>query len=124
MGTSGNNKAFKVFSINTTVRNPERNLEFLKVFKTFNGMVFDDEIKLKYLIELVKNGIYKFSIMSEAIKKKLLNDELLNEYEINELLERNPQKTGFAGRVMTQLRALKDQGILVFSGNKKHPELQ
>ena len=123
MGTSGNNKAFKVFSINTTVRNPERNLEFLKVFKTFNGMVFDDEIKLKYLIELVKNGIYKFSIMSEAIKKKLLNDELLNEYEINELLERNPQKTGFAGRVMTQLRALKDQGILVFSGNKKTPRI-
>lgn len=123
MGTSGNNKAFKVFSINTTVRNPERNLEFLKVFKTFNGMVFDDEMKLKYLIELVKNGVYKFSIMSETIKKKLLNDELLNESEINELLERNPQKTGFAGRVMTQLRALKDQGILVFSGNKKTPRI-
>ncbi|PPB57170.1 AlwI family type II restriction endonuclease [Campylobacter hyointestinalis] len=123
MGTSGNNKAFKVFSINTTVRNPERNLEFLKVFKTFNGMVFDDEIKLKYLIELVKNGVYKFSIMSETIKKKLLNDELLNESEINELLEKNPQKTGFAGRVMTQLRALKDQGILVFSGNKKIPRI-
>ena len=62
--------------------------------------------------------------MSEAIKKKLLNDELLNEDEINELLERNPQKTGFAGRVMTQPRALKVQGILVFSVNKKHPELQ
>lgn len=123
MGTSGNNKAFKVFSINTTVRNPERNLEFLKVFKTFNGMVFDDEIKLKYLIELVKNGVYKFSIMSEAIKKKLLNDELLNEDEINELLERNPQKTGFAGRVMTQLRALKDQGILIFSGKRNSPRI-
>ncbi len=123
MGTSGNNKAFKVFSINTMVRNPERNLEFLKVFKTFNGMVFDDEIKLKYLIELVKNGVYKFSIMSEAIKKKLLNDELLNEDEINELLERNPQKTGFAGRVMTQLRALKDQGILIFSGKRNSPRI-
>ena len=42
-------------------------------------MVFDDEIKLKYLIELVKNGVYKFSIMSEAIKKKLMIDKELNE---------------------------------------------
>ena len=118
MGTSGNRTGFKVFSINTTVRNPQRNLEFLEYFQKFNGLVFDNKIKMLYLIELVKNGVYKFSNISNAIKEKLDNDIALNEQEIKEAFENNPQATGFSGRVMTQLRALKDQGFLIFSDDK------
>lgn len=118
MGTSGNRIGFKVFSINTTVRNPQRNLEFLEYFQKFNGLVFDNKIKMLYLIELVKNGVYKFSNISNAIKEKLDNDIALNEQEIKEAFENNPQATGFSGRVMTQLRALKDQGFLIFSDDK------
>ena len=123
MGTSGNRKGYKVFSINTTVRNPQRNLEFLKYFQKFNGMVFDDKVKMLYFIELVKNGIYQFSNISNSIREKLLNDIALNEQEINELFKNTPQATGFAGRVMTQLRALKDQGFLIFSQNKNKPTI-
>lgn len=123
MGTSGNRKGYKVFSINTTVRNPQRNLEFLKYFQKFNGLVFDNKVKMLYLIELVKNGVYQFSNISNSIREKLLNDVALNEQEINELFKNNPQATGFAGRVMTQLRALKDQGFLIFSKNKTKPTI-
>ena len=45
------------------------------------------------------------------------------EEEIKELFENNPQATGVNGRVMTQLRALKDQGFLIFSGNKTKPNI-
>ena len=123
MGTSGNRKGYKVFSINTTVRNPQRNLEFLRHFQKFNGLVFDGKIKMLYFIELVRNGVYQFSNISNSIKEKLLNDIPLNEQEIKELFENNPQATGFNGRVMTQLRALKDQGFLIFSGNKTKPTI-
>ena len=123
MGTSGNRKGYKVFSINTTVRNPQRNLEFLRYFQKFNGLVFDGKIKMLYFIELVRNGVYQFSNISNSIKEKLLNDILLNEREIKELFENNPQATGFNGGVMTQLRALKDQGFLIFSGNKTKPTI-
>lgn len=123
MGTSGNRKGYKVFSINTTVRNPQRNLEFLKYFQKFNGLVFDNKVKMLYLIELVRNGVYQFSNISNSIREKLLNDVALNEQEINELFKNNPQATGFAGRVMTQLRALKDQGFLIFSENKTKPTI-
>ncbi len=123
MGTSGNRKGYKVFSINTTVRNPQRNLEFLRHFQKFNGLVFDSKIKMLYFIELVRSGVYQFSNISNSIKEKLLNDIPLNEQEIKELFEKNPQATGFAGRVMTQLRALKDQGFLIFSGNKTKPTI-
>lgn len=76
-----------------------------------------------YFIELVRSGVYQFSNISNSIKEKLLNDIPLNEQEIKELFEKNPQATGFAGRVMTQLRALKDQGFLIFSGNKTKPTI-
>ena len=68
MGTSGNRDGYKIFSINTTVRNPQRNLEFLIHFKKFDGFVFDNKMKINYLIELVKNGVYKFSIIPNHIK--------------------------------------------------------
>ena len=123
MGTSGNRIGYKVFSINTTVRNPQRNLEFLEHFQKFNGFVFDEKVKMLYLIELVKNGVYKFSNLSNSIKEKLLNDIILNEQEIKEAFEKNPQATGFTGRVMTQLRALKDQNFLIFSGSKNKPTI-
>lgn len=123
MGTSGNRKGFKVFSINTTIRNPLRNIEFLEYFRKFNGLVFDKKVKRLYLIELIRNGVYKFNIMSESTKQKLLNDEELSDLEIEELLKNNPQKTGFEGRVMTQLRALKDQGLLSFDGSNINPKI-
>lgn len=124
MGRSGNRDGYKIFSINTTVRNPQRNLEFLIHFKKFDGFVFDNKMKINYLIELVKNGVYKFSIIPNHIKEKLENDILLNDKEIDELLYKNPQATGFAGRVMTQLRSLKDQGLLLFTGNSKKPTIK
>lgn len=122
MGTSGNRNGYKVFSINTTVRNPQRNIEFLWYFRKFNGFIFDEKIKNLYFVELVKNGVYTFRNLSPTIKEKLLNDIELSEIEIKELLENNPQKTGFAGRVMTQLRALKDQNLLCFSGRETIPK--
>lgn len=120
MGTSGNRTGYKVFSINTTVRNPQRNLEFLKHFQNFSGLIFDDKIARLYFIELVKNGVYKFSNLSSNIKDKILNDEPLSDDEAGMLIAKNPQATGLRGRVMTQLRSLKDQGFLIFEKNRKN----
>lgn len=119
MGTSGNRKGYKVFSINTTVRNPKRNIDFLIHFEKFNGFIFNNEVKRLYFIELVKNGVYKFNNISSQINEKLINDIVLSDDEIDELFNKNPQATGFEGRVMTQLRALKDQGFLLFYEPKR-----
>lgn len=123
MGTSGNRKGFKVFSINTTIRNPQRNIEFLKYFEKFNGLVFDEKVAMLYFVELVKNGVYQFSNLSNEIKEKILNDVELSDEEIQSAFENNPQATGFKGRVMTQLRALKDQNFLIFQGARNKPTI-
>jgi hypothetical protein len=121
MGTSGARKGFKIFSINTTVRNPLRNDDFLKIFLPYNNKVFDSKTKLEFYKLLIRNKVYKSIHLTQRIQDKYLKGEALEDYEVNEILKLNPQKTGFEGRSMTQLRALKDQGLLIFEGKVKTP---
>jgi hypothetical protein len=115
MGTSGNRKGFKVFSINTTVRNPKRNLEFLKLFIPFDKKIISaSEMETAFLFSAVKNGIYKFTDIPESVKIKIRDDIILTDNEVIQSFRDNPQATGFRGRALTQLRALKDQGFLMF----------
>lgn len=116
MGTSGNRPGYKIFSFNTSVRNPKRNDEFLSAFVRFDGKVFDNNASRAYLCELVKRGIYKFLNVPEYIKQKWDSNVDLTQYEINDLINKNPQATGLHNRVMTSyMRSLKDQGFLIYS---------
>lgn len=118
-GRSGNRKGYKVFSINTTIRNPKRNRDFLTLFQPFDGKVFDDECSYAYLYELIKKGVYQVSDISSEIKEKWNNDIDLSPKEIRRAIDDNPQATGLHGRVMTQIRSLKDQGFLMFEEYKR-----
>ena len=114
MGRSGARTGFKVYSINTTIRNPKRNADFLKLFKKHDKLVMDNINTYKYFFDLVQNGIYKFTNIPISVKEKLESGIELSDDEVIDAIEKNPQATGLHGRVMTQLRALKDQGFLRF----------
>lgn len=118
-GTSGNREGYKVFSINTTIRNPKRNRDFLSIFEPFNGEAFDEQISYNYLYELIKYGVYRVSDISSEIQQKWENDIELTHREIHNAIAENPQACGLRGRVMTQLRSLKDQGFLIFHTVKR-----
>ncbi|WP_448529036.1 AlwI family type II restriction endonuclease [Raineya sp.] len=49
----------KLWSISTTVRNPERLRDFLKVLKMIEGEPFNAENQIKYQILLIQNRFYK-----------------------------------------------------------------
>lgn len=119
MGTAGNRKGYKVFSINTTIRNPKRNRDFLTIFEPFNGKVFDEMQSYKYLYELIKHGVYQVSDIPLEVRQKWDNDIELSPEEIVQAINENPQACGMHGRVMTQLRSLKDQGFLMFKPYKR-----
>ncbi len=114
MGRSGARTGFKVYSINTTIRNPKRNADFLKLFKKHDKLVMDNINTYKYFFDLVQNGIYTFTNIPISVKEKLELGIELSDDEVIDAIEKNPQATGLHGRVMTQLRALKDQGFLRF----------
>ena len=114
MGRSGARTGFKVYSINTTIRNPKRNADFLKLFKKYDKLVMDNINTYKYFFDLVQNGIYTFTNIPISVQEKLELGIELSDDEVIDAIEKNPQATGLHGRVMTQLRALKDQGFLRF----------
>ena len=118
-GTAGNRTGYKVFSINTTIRNPKRNRDFLTLFEPFDGKVFDTHCSYRYLYELIKHGVYQVSDISTTIKNKWENDIELSPDEIYRAIADNPQACGLHGRVLTQLRAIKDQGFLIFTPVKR-----
>lgn len=118
MGTAGNRKGYKAYSINTTIRNPRRNEDFLKPLIDFEQAIFDSAAKFEYYKTLIKNGTYKFSNLPIEIKQKYLRGEELSPREIEELIKSNPQATSDQGRVTTQIRSLKDQGLIKFDGTK------
>jgi len=49
----------RLWSISTTVRNPERILPFLKVLKLLEGQPFDKNNQMKYQILLIQHKLYK-----------------------------------------------------------------
>ena len=120
MGTAGNRKGFKVFSINTTIRNPQRNIDFLKAIANFEGLQLNTVNKLKIYHKFIKNGVYIPNIISNSIKNKIENNIFLNDDEISEIINANPQATGNNGRVMTQIRALKDLEFITLRGKRNN----
>lgn len=118
MGTAGNRKGFKVFSINTTIRSPQRNIDFLRALVNFDGLKLDNENKLKIYHALIKNGIYIPNNISNEILKKIQDKVQLDDDEILQIVKDNPQETGNSGRVMTQIRALKDLEFVTLRGKR------
>lgn len=118
MGRSGNVPGFKVYSISTTIRNPKRNAEFLDVLKNFDNQKLTGDVKDRIYYELVKSGIYRLTNIDNLIKEKYKSGIALTDQEIFEAIKNNPQKTGDQGRVMTQIRALKEIGLLALEGSR------
>lgn len=124
MGTAGNRPGFKVYSISTTIRNPRRNTEFLEVLKKFDEKQLTAKVKEQIYFELIRRGIYQVNKIDNDIKKKYTENVLLADEEIIEIIKRNPQKTGNRGRLMTQIRALKDTGLLTLTGQRNAPRMK
>ena len=123
MGTAGNRPGYKVYSISTTIRNPIRNTEFLEILKLFDGFTLTKIVKKKIYIELIRHGVYHVTNVENYIKSKYEDNELLTDEEVINIINNNPQKTGDEGRLMTQIRTLKDTGLLTLEGNRNSPTM-
>ena len=46
-GVAGNRRGNKLYSFNTSIRIPDKNIEFLSIFKKYEGKLFTDEVKME-----------------------------------------------------------------------------
>jgi len=74
----------KIWSFSTTVRNPERLRDFLKVLKKLEGYPFNSENQIKFQILLIKNKLYTPSIIPQKYNKYFQKLELEIPYNIAE----------------------------------------
>ena len=96
--TAGNRTGLKMYSFNTTVRMPDKNIEFLELFKKYEGTLFDDAQRTNYYIDAIKTGIVKPMNMTPEIREKIRCGEDLTSDEIKEVLQNNRPRNGFGGR--------------------------
>lgn len=75
----------EVWSINTTVRNPERLQDFLRVLSEFEGKIFDNDMQAEYQKALVKNKLYKPNATPEHLKMEYENPEPFNDQDTEEI---------------------------------------
>lgn len=116
--TAGNRTGLKMYSFNTTVRMPDKNIEFLELFKEFEGTLFDDTERLKYYIEAIKKNIVKPMHVSTATREKIRSGQDLSDEEIKEILVNNRPRNGFGGRVGDFISAMSSQGFLQKQGKR------
>lgn len=74
----------KPWSISTTVRNPERLRDFLKVLKKLEGQDFNKNNQIKYQVLLIQEKLYKPLNISPKLRKYYEAPELCMPYKVAE----------------------------------------
>lgn len=116
--TAGNRTGIKMYSFNTTVRMPDKNIEFLELFKEYEGKLFDDTERLNYYIEAIKKNIVKPMNITPSVREKIRSGQDLSDDEIKEILAHNRPRNGFGGRVGDFISAMASQGFLQKQGKR------
>ncbi len=74
----------KPWSISTTVRNPERLRDFLKVLKNLEGQEFNEDNQIRYQILLIQEKLYKPLNIPQKLRKYYDNPEVQMPYKAAE----------------------------------------
>lgn len=69
----------KPWSISTTVRNPERLKDFLRVLLEFENVEFDEKTQIEYQIKLIQHKLYIPNKISRDVKEGLINNPEVKE---------------------------------------------
>ena len=76
----------KCWSLSTTIRNPERNIPFLRVLAEFEGKVFTEEIQAAFFKRLIQTKNYKPTGLPSDIVAKYEEPEEFTDEELEQIL--------------------------------------
>ncbi len=77
----------KCWSLSTTIRNPERNIPFLRVLEEFEGEVFTEEIQAAFFKRLIQTKNYKPMGLPSDVTTKFEEPEELTDEELEQILD-------------------------------------
>lgn len=111
----------KCWSISTTIRNPERNVPFLKALSRYEGQIFNESIQSAFFKELIKIKAYRPNGISEYYIKKYEEPEEFTNEEVADILSsvhysnkqyNDDQESIYAFRGRTAIGTLNKMGLV------------
>lgn len=117
---------YKPLLFTTTLRNPERLKWFLGVLKNYNGQILTNDLAKKISGEIIRNGLYRPTNLSNIAKNKIKAKESLTDNEIARILKDNPQNhkeagfdKGWPSRFDTWFKIAKELGFVFYRNGEK-----
>lgn len=116
----------KCWSLSTTIRNPKRNIPFLKVLNEFKGIKFNEDVQAKYFKRLIQTKNYKPDSLPDDLKYLFDKQGELSNEELELLLTNihyenkdynNDQEKIYAMRGRTAIGNLNKMGLAVAKQN-------
>ena len=116
----------KCWSLSTTIRNPKRNIPFLKVLNEFEGIKFNEDVQAEYFKRLIQTKNYKPDSLPDDLKYlfdkqgELSNEELellLTNIHYENKEYNNDQEKIYAMRGRTAIGNLNKMGLAVAKQN-------
>ncbi len=88
---------YKILSFSTTMRNPQRIVDFLKALLPFENRILTHEIIMQIVASLIQNKLYVPIYANKVYKEILESDEIFNDKQTQEIIENSPQNHKEAG---------------------------
>ena len=117
---------YKPLLFTTTVRNPQRIKNFLRILKKYDGYKLNDQLAEKIVSEIIQKGLYKPKNMNSKVKSKIKAGEPLTAEEVEEVMRDNPQKhkeagfsSGWPSRFDTLFKITKILGFVFYKPSEK-----
>ncbi len=118
-GVSGNREGYKLYCFNTSIRPPEKNIEFLRIFKKYEGKLCTDVIRIEMYKEAIQTGTLIPNKIKKESKEKIGRGERLTEEEMMKVLTENCPKNGFTGRIGDYIMTLENQALIQRLGTSR-----
>lgn len=118
-GTSGRRDGYKLYCFNTSIRMPDKNIEFLEIFKKYEGRLVTSKVKIDIYKDAIQSGALTPINMSSYIKNKIKRGELLTDEEMQDVMENNIPSNGFTGRVGDYIMSLENQAFIQRLGTQR-----
>ena len=93
------NAEYKPLSFSTTMRNPERIVDFLNCILPYEGQLLSNSVIEQVAVNLIRNKLYcpVYIKRTPRLKAILDSDECFNIYDVQEIMENSPQDHKEAG---------------------------
>ena len=124
----GRKPELKPLLFSTTVRNPERIKDYVKIISNYQGKVLNNDIIMKIIADIIKNKLYytqKYEQKNKQLWEIYNSDKEFSDEQVQDIIINSPQihkeagfDEGWPSRFDTIFKIIKEFGFIYYEMNK------